>query len=69
MFEHFYDDCVFGGDVSTHYIVLAYEIYLECAVAVFEEVKQHNIMVFRSMKLRSEIDNIHKHINFYFINE
>lgn len=24
IFEHFYDDCVFGGDVSTHYIVLGY---------------------------------------------
>lgn len=26
VFEHFYDDCVFGNDVSTHYIVLAHEI-------------------------------------------
>lgn len=26
VFEHFYDDCVFGDDVSTHYIVLAYEL-------------------------------------------
>ena len=25
IFEHFYDDCVFGEDVSTHYIVLGYE--------------------------------------------
>lgn len=29
VFEHFYDDCVFGDDVSTHYVVLAYEIYTE----------------------------------------
>ena len=26
VFEHFYDDCVFGDGISTHYIVLAYEI-------------------------------------------
>lgn len=26
VFEHFYDDCVFGDDISTHYIVLAYSI-------------------------------------------
>ncbi|MGV2950389.1 GDP-mannose mannosyl hydrolase [Acinetobacter sp. AGC35] len=29
VFEHFYDDCVFCDDVSTHYIVLAYELFLE----------------------------------------
>ena len=26
VFEHFYDDCVFGDNVSTHYVVLAHEI-------------------------------------------
>ncbi|WP_180123811.1 GDP-mannose mannosyl hydrolase [Acinetobacter sp. YH12097] len=26
VYEHFYDDCVFGDEVSTHYIVLGYEI-------------------------------------------
>lgn len=26
VFEHFYDDCIFGDDISTHYIVLAYEL-------------------------------------------
>lgn len=26
VFEHFYDDCVFDDEVSTHYIVLGYEI-------------------------------------------
>lgn len=26
VFEHFYDNCVFGNYVSTHYIVLAYSI-------------------------------------------
>lgn len=26
VFEHFYDDCVYGDEVSTHYIVLGYEI-------------------------------------------
>jgi len=29
MFEHFYDDYVFGNDVSTHYIVLAHEILIK----------------------------------------
>ncbi|MHA5057144.1 GDP-mannose mannosyl hydrolase [Acinetobacter schindleri] len=29
VFEHFYDDCVFGDEVSTHYIVLGYLLDLE----------------------------------------
>ncbi|MCJ0927737.1 GDP-mannose mannosyl hydrolase [Acinetobacter lwoffii] len=29
VFEHFYDDCVFDNTISTHYIVLAYEIIFE----------------------------------------
>ncbi|WP_436917657.1 GDP-mannose mannosyl hydrolase [Acinetobacter schindleri] len=28
VFEHFYDDCVFGDDITTHYIVLAYNIFI-----------------------------------------
>ena len=28
VFEHFYDDCVFGDDVSTHYVVFAHELCL-----------------------------------------
>ncbi|WP_269618877.1 GDP-mannose mannosyl hydrolase [Zhongshania sp. BJYM1] len=26
VYQHFYEDCVFGEGISTHYIVLAYEI-------------------------------------------
>lgn len=25
-FDHFYDDCVFGSDISTHYVVIAYKL-------------------------------------------
>ncbi|WNC71173.1 GDP-mannose mannosyl hydrolase [Thalassotalea psychrophila] len=38
VYEHFYDDCVFSDDkvfcdeVSTHYIVLAYEVVLDIAL-------------------------------------
>jgi colanic acid biosynthesis protein WcaH len=40
VFEHFYDDCVFGSDVSTHYIVLGYEVKLEIVDMIFQ---QHNL--------------------------
>jgi colanic acid biosynthesis protein WcaH len=28
VFEHFYDDCVFENNITTHYIVLAYNIFI-----------------------------------------
>lgn len=28
VYQHFYDDCVFGVETSTHYVVLAYELEL-----------------------------------------
>lgn len=36
VFEHFYDDCAFGGDIITHYIVLGYEyvIDLGCEILI-----------------------------------
>ncbi|WP_284450359.1 GDP-mannose mannosyl hydrolase [Spongiibacter tropicus] len=27
-YEHLYDDCVFGDEVTTHYVVLGFEIFL-----------------------------------------
>lgn len=41
VFEHFYDDCVFGDDVSTHYVVLAYTLILNNEISV--PIKQHEI--------------------------
>ena len=29
VFEHFYDDCVFGSDVNTHYVVLAFQLEMK----------------------------------------
>lgn len=29
VYQHFYDDNVFGDDFSTHYIVLGFELYIE----------------------------------------
>lgn len=29
IFEHFYNDCVFNSEISTHYIVLAYELSVD----------------------------------------
>jgi colanic acid biosynthesis protein WcaH len=28
-FDHFYDDCVFGSDISTHYVAIAYRLKID----------------------------------------
>ena len=42
VFEHFYDDCVFGDDVSTHYTVLGYEIQLVEITVLKGSINQHS---------------------------
>lgn len=44
VFEHFYDDCVFGDDVSTHYVVLAYEFNNVKLEKILED--QHSELIF-----------------------
>jgi colanic acid biosynthesis protein WcaH len=49
VYEHFYDNCVFGDGVSTHYIVLAHELCLRNIDNL--PIKQHE-----NFKLFNEID-------------
>lgn len=58
VFEHFYDDCMFGDDVSTHYIVLAYEVNINRG-CVFQCSNQHADVVWSN--------NLEKNIHYYTI--
>ena len=40
-YEHFYQDYVFGDDVTTHYVVLGYEIVVDINIAELPN-EQHN---------------------------
>lgn len=40
VFEHFYEDCVFNDKIATHYIVLAYQIYISEYLKI--PLKQHD---------------------------
>lgn len=40
-YEHFYDDYVFGTEVSTHYVVIGYKIIVDIDIESLPE-KQHN---------------------------
>lgn len=41
VYEHFYDDNVFDSELSTHYIVLAYEIKLKDRICIHIDESQH----------------------------
>lgn len=63
VFEHFYDDCVFGDDVSTHYIVLGYEVCLK-TMSISYDYNQHRDY---SWVQHQEVfsDNIHPYNRLY----
>lgn len=65
VFEHFYDDCVFGDDISTHYVVLAYQINIDKVSPIILK-SQHSIFdYFDINKILSE-DLIHDMTKNYF---
>lgn len=60
VFEHFYDDCVFGDYISTHYIVLAFSFIYKEKVLLNS---QHQTYNWESKYLKSFI---HKNCSIYF---
>lgn len=64
VFEHFYDDCVFGSEVSTHYIVLAYSLVLHNMISA--PLKQHEIFKWISKKDIIQEEKIHHFTKSYF---
>ncbi|RLL35845.1 GDP-mannose mannosyl hydrolase [Acinetobacter cumulans] len=56
VFEHFYDDCVFEKNISTHYIVLGYEIFVKNKIRKY---KQHSAYIWETenqLKLNKEVN-------------
>lgn len=64
-FEHFYQDSVFGENVSTHYVVLAYSITVdECELSLPTE--QHSEYKWFDINTINEQPYVHKHSKWYF---
>lgn len=61
VFEHFYDDCVFGDDVSTHYIVLAYELR-DAGFIFLSEQHEKN----KWLGVSFGLNNLHTYVQRYF---
>lgn len=68
VFEHFYEDCVFGGGVSTHYVVLAYQLKIpkSCKLAIND---QHSTWIWQDVELVKINNHIHKYTKDYFNEE
>ena len=61
VFEHFYDDYVFGDDVSTHYVVLGYEVKLNQLLKERIPYIQHENYIWCD-ELKFFLDNLKIHI-------
>ena len=64
VFEHFYDDSVFGDEISTHYINLAYELKINDLKEILKA--QHSEYIWLSKEEILTRDNVHKYVKNYF---
>lgn len=65
-FEHFYEDYVFGDDVATHYVVLAYQLSLDVAVDALPK-QQHNCYQWWHCKDMANSELVHEHSKWYLL--
>jgi len=64
LFEHFYDDCVYDSNISTHYVVMGYEINLDINLSDLPQVQHSEYKWFSKYDmLRSK--NVHIHSKWY----
>ena len=66
VYEHFYDDYVFGEGVSTHYVVLAYEIVVD-VTALNLPKDQHSKYQWMTKHEVVESATVHQHSKDYFL--
>ena len=64
-FEHFYDDYVFGEDVTTHYVVLGYALTLDIDLASLPQEQHNQYRWFSQSELLQQV-NVHQHSKWYF---
>ncbi|WP_394229060.1 GDP-mannose mannosyl hydrolase [Shewanella colwelliana] len=65
-FDHFYDDYVFGDDVTTHYVAITFILQLECELAHLPLDIQHGGYQWFDMPSLMHDDKVHVHTKWYF---
>lgn len=66
-FDHFYDDCVFGTDISTHYVAIAYKLKVVSLSSLPEQ--QHSDYHWHSVSAILLDTCIHKNTKAYFFTQ
>lgn len=64
-FEHFYSDSAMSPDISTHYVVLAYEITADIDLSTLPYA-QHGDYRFISVDQLMNDPHVHTHVKLYF---
>lgn len=64
VYQHFYDDNVFGNDFTTHYIVLVFELKITQELSPQKE--QHSHYKWFSEDELMGSDDVHKYVKEYF---
>jgi colanic acid biosynthesis protein WcaH len=65
-FDHFYDDYVFGDDVSTHYVVIAFILKLDCELDNLPLDVQHDGYQWLDVPSLMADEKVHSHTKWYF---
>lgn len=65
VYEHFYQDSVFGEEVSTHYVVLAYELKLNSHSVELDNKQHSDLLWLKPTQLGNY--TIHRHSLDYFV--
>jgi colanic acid biosynthesis protein WcaH len=63
-FEHFYKDCVFGDEVSTHYVVLGYKIMADISISDLPNEQHDDYKWFTRDQILKD-SRVHKHSKWY----
>lgn len=64
-FDHFYDDCVFGSDISTHYVAIAYRLKAT-NISALPDQQHSDYRWYHVNQICSDI-SVHQNTKTYFI--
>ncbi|MFC3093307.1 GDP-mannose mannosyl hydrolase [Alteromonas sediminis] len=65
-YDHFYDDFVFGDQVSTHYVAIAYQLQvLQSELEL--PLGQHNEYAWLAVSELTKSSTVHQHTKLYFL--
>jgi colanic acid biosynthesis protein WcaH len=63
-FEHFYNDSVFGDNISTHYVVMGYKIVIDIDLATLPQDQHKQYKWFSKNQMLTD-SSVHQHTRWY----